>query len=216
MAVSYYPMLSIQFIVVVFIIFIAPSPSIHLALQRSLANPVNPVNRPQVWHSHFHHLETLCRDARNWSKIHKMAIDGLKNWNWRELWNWKPHEDDERHMDMASTGGMWWFRYGTSLHFEWGIELSYVLDLLRAANPRVFSAPFYVVFQWMKIAREGVIDWMGWVVKMITFLLLGAPFQTWWWEYWVVCRVFFSYACCDWVWKTWVTWIVLFPAVPRE
>jgi hypothetical protein len=68
----------------------------------------------------------------------------------------------------------------------------------------------------MKIAREGVIDWMGWVVKMITFLLLGAPFQTWWWEYWVVCRVFFSYACCDWVWKTWVTWIVLFPAVPRE
>ena len=100
-------MLSIQFIVVVFIIFIAPSPSIHLALQRSLANPVNPVNRPQVWHSHFHHLETLCRDARNWRKIHKMAIDGLENWNWRELWNWKPHEDDERHMDMASTGGMW-------------------------------------------------------------------------------------------------------------
>jgi hypothetical protein len=36
-----------------------------------------------------------------------MAIDGLENWNWRELWNWKPHEDDERHMDMASTGGMW-------------------------------------------------------------------------------------------------------------
>ena len=39
------------------------------------------------------------------------------------------------------------------------------VDLFVGFAPRSqskgFSAPFYVGFQWMKNAREGVIDWMG-------------------------------------------------------